>query len=116
MGQPYITYETFWPIYLQLLRRFYASHSARDIAGLLEAHEETMRRVEEDEIPLLSGLRPLRFGDNVIGPLGDDASQQYPPHPVDYHQDHTSSTATPAPEYAAFTDSEDSETNDESVE
>ena len=80
----------------------------------MEAHEDMTRRVEEDNMELLPGLRQLRFGDNVVGvlahgpyhgPSGANTTQQFPAHT-------SSSSTTPMPEYAEFTDSEDSDTSD----
>jgi hypothetical protein len=65
------------------------------------------------------GLRQLRFGDNVIGPLAHDphrsidAGEQFPAQSRGRTQGSTASSATPVPMYAEFTDSKDSDTNDE---
>ncbi|KAG6818632.1 hypothetical protein H0H93_003299 [Arthromyces matolae] len=66
LGQPNVSSDTFWDVYKALLAAFREQpHDAQIESALLEAN-----RGEEDEVPLLPGLRDLRPGDSVIGSHG----------------------------------------------
>jgi hypothetical protein len=115
LGEPLVVYKTFWPIYLQLLNCFRNSPYVRELAPIIEANEETTRVVEEDHLELLPGLRELRNGANVVGPYGttQDNAQTGSGLTADRRQhcteDPETMGTTPPPEYAEFTDDEDSD-------
>lgn len=66
LGKPAVHFQTFWNVYDQLLTAFRALPQA---VPLTEALGDTDQDVEE-EVPLISGLRDLRYGDAAVGELG----------------------------------------------
>ncbi|KAF5377829.1 hypothetical protein D9615_006831 [Tricholomella constricta] len=63
---PTVSSFTFWPVYLDMLAAFRAlPHDPILAAALLTADQG-----EENDMPLMAGLRELRHGDNVVGPHG----------------------------------------------
>jgi hypothetical protein len=64
IGCPAVSSSTFWDVYKQLLSTF------RALPSLDEAVSAAAAFVEGEEVPLLSGLRDLRYGDDEIGDLG----------------------------------------------
>jgi len=111
MGCPPVTSDTVWTVYLQLLGRFRALGNDPVLIPILESHRQMTQIIDDEDMPLLPGLRPLRNGDNVIGMYQDEhvggdsvASVINSDHPrLPLH-----------PEYAIFTDDEDSEDNSQS--
>jgi hypothetical protein len=70
LGQPVVTSDTFWDIYLQLLGRFNNSPFAADVEPIIQEHERNTRTIEEEHINILPGLKELRNDFNVVGPYG----------------------------------------------
>ena len=74
MGQPSVTRESCWDIYLQLLRCFHTLDAIYNVPHEVDAkwgYALTMARDDcANEIELLPNLRPLRNGDAVIGADG----------------------------------------------
>ena len=66
IGCPVVSSSTFWDVYKQLLSAF----RALPTIPLLDEAVSAAACVEDVEIPLLSGLRDLRYGDDGIGDLG----------------------------------------------
>ena len=60
MGQPEVNVDTFWNVYLSLLRRI---HEGRDeqLTGILTSHQGTLNQ-DPDEMPLLPGMDAFRLG------------------------------------------------------
>lgn len=67
IGSPAVSSSTFWDVYKQLLSAFRALPAS---PLLDEAVSAAAACVEEEEVPLLPGLRDLRHGDDGIGDLG----------------------------------------------
>ncbi|KDR65144.1 hypothetical protein GALMADRAFT_1330174 [Galerina marginata CBS 339.88] len=67
LGRPAVSSSTFWDVYKQLLSAFRALPMTPllDKVVLAAAVE-----VQEEEVPLLPGLRDLRYGNDEIGDLG----------------------------------------------
>ncbi|KAJ7131593.1 hypothetical protein C8R43DRAFT_895941, partial [Mycena crocata] len=74
MGQPVITRDTCWHVYLALLGRFHALDEAHHVPHDIDAEWGYALTLARDdfakEIELLPNLKPLRNGDNVIGSGG----------------------------------------------
>ncbi|KAJ7791157.1 hypothetical protein B0H14DRAFT_2395934 [Mycena olivaceomarginata] len=74
IGQPPVTRQTCWDIYLQLLNRFHALDDMYNIPhGIDEKWGYALTMARDDyvkEIELIPNLQPLRNGDSVIGPDG----------------------------------------------
>lgn len=87
---------SFWGIYSQLLHEFrqHRTHEPDgDLEEVLTNHKENSQRFgEENDLPLLPGLKELRNGANVVGSQAGGAS---------------SSVEFVEPEEAEFTDSGD---------
>jgi hypothetical protein len=79
------------------------------------ADKENTRRVEEETIEIMLGLRQLRFNDDVVGSLAHDphCSVNTGTQASGRTEDSTASSATLVPLYVDFTDSEDSDASDE---
>ena len=90
MGQPPVSSNTFWAVYLRLLQAFRDVVSGIELAEMIAEYQEATQLTERDEISVLPGLRELRNGDRVIGQNVHDSQ----PAVV---------------EYADFTDDEDEE-------
>jgi len=67
IGCPAVSSSTFWDVYKQLLSAFWALPAT---PLLDEAVSAAAAFVEGEEVPLLPGLRDLRYGDDGIGDLG----------------------------------------------
>jgi len=69
LGHPAVSSSSFWDVYKQLLSAFRAlpASSLLDEAVSLSA---AAADVVEEEVPLLPGLRDLRYGNDEIGDLG----------------------------------------------
>ncbi|KAJ7214559.1 hypothetical protein GGX14DRAFT_360127, partial [Mycena pura] len=71
IGQPPITRESCWDIYLQLLGQFRALDSVHDIPRDMDerwGHALTLARDDHaKDIELIPNLQPLRNGDEVVG-------------------------------------------------
>lgn len=98
IGRPPVSSSSFWVVYLQLLQAFRALGNA-ELTPILESHQET-QRIANDGVPLLSGLRELRNGDNVVGPYGEPGFPN--------HTRAESGVSESVLEYADFTDQESS--------
>jgi len=70
LSRPPITFDTFWPIYHQLLECFTKADSEA-LLPVIDAYFGTIKRVDEEEIQLLPGQEELRVGGKVIGGEGD---------------------------------------------
>ncbi|KAF5377194.1 hypothetical protein D9615_006459 [Tricholomella constricta] len=66
IGHPTVSSSTFWPVYQEMLDAFHAL--PRD--PILAAALLTANYGEENDVPLMAGLRELRHGDNVVGQHG----------------------------------------------
>jgi hypothetical protein len=67
LGKPAVSSASFWVVYKQLLSAF------RDLAAsslLDEAALSDDGGMLDEEVPLLPGLRDLRYGDDALGELG----------------------------------------------
>ena len=60
IGQPEVNTETFWDIYLRLLRQLREGHDEQ-LTNVLTLHQETLNQ-ESNEMPLLPGLEAFRLG------------------------------------------------------
>lgn len=67
LGCPAVSSTSFWDVYKQLLYAFRALPAS---PLLDEAVSVAAADVEEEEVPLLPGLRDLRYGNDGIGDLG----------------------------------------------
>ncbi|KAJ7432412.1 hypothetical protein B0H11DRAFT_1760479, partial [Mycena galericulata] len=74
LGEPIVTRESCWDVYLQLLGQFRNLDSVHNIPQNLDeqwGYTMTMARDEfAKEIELIPNLQPLRKGDDIIGPGG----------------------------------------------
>jgi hypothetical protein len=93
MGQPLVSSNTFWAVYLQLIQGFRAFVGDPEMNMIVEEHRDTTIFIEQDEVEVISGLRELRNGDIVVGEqdVGGDGQR-----------------GVPHIEYALFTDDEGS--------
>ena len=95
LGQLVVNFASFWGTYSQLLHQFkqYCTNEpGSNLEEVLINHKEQSQRIEEENnVPLLQGLKELQNGDNVIGSLAGTAS---------------SSVAFVEPEEAKSTDSD----------
>jgi hypothetical protein len=104
MGQPEITTDTFWDIYLELLKRLRHGQD-EELADIITSHQNSMR--PDQDMPLLPNMQPFRLGQpldvgknvNYIGGL--DVSE---------------SISDPHPEYADFTTSDESDSDGSNVD
>jgi hypothetical protein len=64
--KPAVCFRTFWDVYDQLLTAFRALPQTVSLAEALENADQGA----EEEVPLISGLRDLRYGDAAVGELG----------------------------------------------
>ncbi|KAF8198902.1 hypothetical protein K438DRAFT_1966869 [Mycena galopus ATCC 62051] len=118
MNTPLVTHESFWDVYRQLLEHFTQGPDAEVDLGIpLSSHMETIRRIEEEEIPLLANQQPLNRlggavfpgqGPNTKAPDGTASSSSMAG---------PSTTSVPvvrfgAREYACFTSSDESDGGD----
>ena len=67
IGCPAVSSSTFWDVYKWLLSAFWALPATPSLDKAVSA---AAAFVEGKEVPLLSGLRDLRYGDDGIGDLG----------------------------------------------
>ena len=109
IGQPTVTHDGFWDIYSHLLRRFHALGCAGEFAHLLEIHEESERRIQEERVDLLPGLKELRMGANVIGARGHGVRADGDILETDRSDEYRS--VADELQYATFTDSEFSDSD-----
>lgn len=66
IGEPEISSLNFWDVYLDLLEAFRALPTDPQLSeAVLMANEG-----EDNDMPIVPGLRELRYGDNVVGPHG----------------------------------------------
>ncbi|KAJ7630220.1 hypothetical protein FB45DRAFT_1150186 [Roridomyces roridus] len=73
MGCPEVTHRTFWDIYRELLDYFnQVSDVEVDLQIPLSSHNETLRRVDEEDVPVLPGQLP--FKQVAAMPHGPDAA------------------------------------------
>ena len=63
---PVVCFQTFWDVYGQLLTSFWALPLGAFLIKALENADCDM----EVEVPLIPGLRDLRYGDTAVGELG----------------------------------------------
>lgn len=63
IGQPEVSSDNFWPVYQQLLTAFCSLPSTANFRTAFAVANEG----EEDEVPVLEGLRDLRNGGIVVG-------------------------------------------------
>lgn len=66
MGQPVVSSATFWTVYQELLSAFRMLPANPQLAEALLSADEGADEV----VPVLTGLRELRHGDNVVGEHG----------------------------------------------
>ena len=66
MGQPPVSSLTFWAVYQDLLGLFHTLPEDPQLSGALHMADEGAN----DEVPVLTGLRELCHGDNVVGKNG----------------------------------------------
>ena len=87
IGQPDVSSATFWTVYQELLTAFRMLPANPQLAEALLGADEGA----DEEVPVLTGLRELRHGDNVVGehrylyygglenpPADDDESEEEP--------------------------------------
>jgi hypothetical protein len=98
IGRPEITKETFWDIYLELLKKLQNGRD-EELANILSSHQQSVQ--PDQGMPLLPNVEPFRLGRplnvgknvNYIGGLDVSSSSV--------------SNSDPQPEYAFFTSSEE---------
>ena len=66
MECPAISSLSFWSVYEELLSLFRALPASPELDKIFNTTEMDA----EDQVPILTGLRKLRHGDNVVGGLG----------------------------------------------
>jgi hypothetical protein len=66
LGQPAVSSATFWTVYQELLSAFRTLPDNLQLAEALLSADEGAN----EEVPVLTGLRELRHGDNVVGEHG----------------------------------------------
>lgn len=84
IGQPDITCETFWDIYLELLGQL-RNGQDEELAGIISSHRELESTQPDEDMALLPNMepfclgQPLNIGNNVsyIGGLDGDPSPEY---------------------------------------
>jgi hypothetical protein len=99
IGQPVVTSDTFWEIFLTLLECL--RHSAdEELTGVLTDSDRQETAAQDDGLPVLPDMQPLRNGDPVagkrshyVGGLAASGSTQ--------------TTTQEEPEYADFTSDDD---------
>lgn len=106
LGQPVVSSATFWTVYQKLLSAFHILPANPQLADdLLSADEGA-----DEEVPVLTGLRELRHGDNVVGGQHDGyyGESENPPSPVDDSDGGSDDSEEPAGvdhrEFAYFSD------------
>ena len=100
IGQPEINIETFWDVYLDLLKRL-RDESNEELTDILTSHQPSVQP-DPENVDLLSNMAPFRLGrpldvggnTNYIGGLNVSTLP--------------SSVPVPHPEYADFTSDEES--------
>ena len=99
IGRPKITTETFWDIYLELLKRL-RDGSDEELTDILSSHQQSAQA--DQGMSLLPNMEPFRLGRPLV--VGRD---------VNYigGLDASSSDPVPHPEYAYFTSDEESDTD-----
>jgi hypothetical protein len=99
IGRPKITTETFWDIYLELLKWLHDG-SDEELTDILSSHQQSAQA--DQEMSLLPNMEPFRLGRPLV--VGRD---------VNYigGLDVSSSDPVPHPEYACFTSDEESDTD-----
>jgi hypothetical protein len=60
INQPEVNVDTFWNIYLNLLRQIHEGHDEQ-LTGTLTLHQETLNQ-DPDEMPLLPGMDAFCLG------------------------------------------------------
>ena len=101
LGRPAVSSSSFWDVYKQLLSAFRALPASPllDEAVLAAAAD-----VVEEEVPLLPGLRDLRYGNDGIGDLGYVYHGGLSQPPVQPPPDSDEETEHDLREYADFSD------------
>lgn len=108
IGQPEVNVDTFWDIYLHLLRQLREGHDEQ-LTNILTSHQETLNQ-DSNEMPLLPGLDAFRLGQplqagrhgSYMGGL-DESSL-------------ASAVQQLGAEFADFTDEEDDSEEDDNVD
>ncbi|KAJ7077337.1 hypothetical protein C8R44DRAFT_836761 [Mycena epipterygia] len=121
MGKPVVMHDTFWDIYRELLAYF---TQVPDIEGDLQiplsSHNETMRRIDEEEMALLPDQQPLRRVAEMPGPAlsesGFGPNTAGPSTRIRNNSDSMEPNMHRVPEYACFTSSEDESEGGEDVD
>ena len=67
MGQPIISSNTFWAVYLQLLQTFHNSVNSIELAEMIDEYQEVTYLTERDEFSILPRFKELWNGDQVVG-------------------------------------------------
>ena len=105
IGQPKITQETFWDIYLELLKRIWDEQD-EELTNIIGSHQELEKTTSNEDMPLLPDMQPFRLGQRLN--IGGS---------VNYIGGLDVSNGDPRPEYAPFTtDEEESDSNDADVD
>lgn len=105
IGQPEITQETFWDVYLELLKRLRGERD-EELANIISSHQELESTPPDEDMPLLPDMEPFRLGRplnvgkdvNYIGGLDD-----------------SNGDIDPGPEFAIFTSSEEEESDSDDM-
>jgi hypothetical protein len=69
-----VSYNTFWGVYRQLLHSF---QGIIDLDPVISAVPDTVSRINDERLPLLSEMKELRGGDGVIGDAGNDLDDDH---------------------------------------
>jgi len=69
LGQPLVSYNTFWGVYRQLLHSF---QGIIDLDPVISAVPGTVTRINNEQLPLLPEMKELRGGDGIIGDARND--------------------------------------------
>lgn len=101
IGQPEITQETFWNVYLELLNQLQNGQD-EELTNIISSHQELESTQPDEDMPLLPEMEPFRLGQplnvgNGVYIGGLDASNG------DY-----------CPEHAIFTSEEEESDSDDS--
>ena len=70
MGEPAITYDSFWPTYQQLRQDFMGHCAAdREIQDVVTNYDPLYRTIDEEIPPqIIPGLKELRSSADAVGP------------------------------------------------
>jgi hypothetical protein len=113
IGQPIVSSDTLWTIFRQLLQQFQADEEDVELMDSLVTHKDLQVGLHDEKMELLPNMKPFRNGAGIMGPKGSHYAGGLANPPggtviAGFSEDGAEDGAVAQPEYAIFTDSEDS--------